>query len=307
MFTEAYYWDQNDETRASRSGSGGPRPAADHVPGQHVGAVTHYLKAVQAAGTDAAGPVMARMREMPVNDFMTRNGRVREDGRVMRDMYLLRAKRPQDSRGEWDLLEVVQTISADEAFRRSRKASARWSGVDGAAHPARPCRCAASRARADDRRRRRGSLDTRKHGRGRRLGRDDRRVTSSPSEVAWIQGPEFVAHANWQRLFRQEGLSGYPELEHRAADPDWFWGSLLRFFDVPFREPWVTLRDTGRGKPSMADPKAEAAGLAVELAEFGAKAAQAEASSRRCATRMSMSPPHRARRCIVSAAAPSTG
>ena len=63
-------------------------------------------------------------------------------------------------------------------------------------------------------------------------------MTSSPSEVAWIPGPEFVARANWQRLFRQEGLSGYPELEHRAADPDWFWGSLLRFFDVPFREPW---------------------------------------------------------------------
>ena len=81
------------------------------------GAVTHYLKAVQAAGTDAAEPVMAKMREMPVNDFMTTNGRVREDGRVIRDMYLMRAKRPQESRGEWDLLEVVRTIPGDQAFR----------------------------------------------------------------------------------------------------------------------------------------------------------------------------------------------
>jgi acetyl-CoA synthetase len=75
-------------------------------------------------------------------------------------------------------------------------------------------------------------------------------MTSSASDVAWAPDPEFVARANWQRLLRQEGLSGYAELERRAAaDPDWFWGALLRFFDVPFREPWVTLRDTGRGKP----------------------------------------------------------
>jgi branched-chain amino acid transport system substrate-binding protein len=118
VFTEAYYWDRNDDTRAfaERFRRIHGRPPTMFQASMW-GAVTHYLKAVQAAETDAAGAVMARMREMPVNDFMTRDGRIREDGRVMRDMYLLRAKRPQDSRGEWDLLEVVQTIPAEEAFR----------------------------------------------------------------------------------------------------------------------------------------------------------------------------------------------
>jgi branched-chain amino acid transport system substrate-binding protein len=118
MFTEAYYWDQNDGTRAyaERFARIHGRPPTMFQASMW-GAVTHYLKAVQAAGTDAAEPVMARMRETPINDFMTRNGRIREDGRVIRDMYLMRAKRPQEARGEWDLLEVVRTIPGEEAFR----------------------------------------------------------------------------------------------------------------------------------------------------------------------------------------------
>ncbi len=118
VFTEAYYWDQNDRTRAF-----GQRFARVHgrpptmFQASMWGAVTHYLKAVRAAGTDASEPVMAKMRETPIDDFMTSNGRIREDGRVIRDMYLMRAKRPQDARGDWDLLEVVQTIPGDQAFR----------------------------------------------------------------------------------------------------------------------------------------------------------------------------------------------
>ena len=81
------------------------------------GAAMHYLKAVKAAGTDEAKAVMTEMRKMPINDFMTKNGRIREDGRVMRDMYLLQAKTPAESKGEWDLMKVVATIPADEAFR----------------------------------------------------------------------------------------------------------------------------------------------------------------------------------------------
>jgi branched-chain amino acid transport system substrate-binding protein len=60
---------------------------------------------------------MARMREMPINDFMTKDGYIRPDGRVIRDMYLMRVKRPGQSRGEWDLLEVVQRIPGEETFR----------------------------------------------------------------------------------------------------------------------------------------------------------------------------------------------
>lgn len=118
VFTEAYYWDQNDETRAfaARFARVHGRPPTMFQASMW-GAVTHYLKAVRAAGTDAAPAVMAKMRETPVNDFMTRDGRVREDGRVVRDMYLMRAKRPSESRGEWDLLEVMKTIPGDQAFR----------------------------------------------------------------------------------------------------------------------------------------------------------------------------------------------
>ena len=118
VFTEAYYWDQNEGTRAfaARFARLHGRPPTMFQASMW-GAVTHYLKGVQAAGTDAAAPVMARMREMPINDFMTRNGRLREDGRVIRDMYLMRAKRPGEPRGEWDLLEVAETIPGNEAFR----------------------------------------------------------------------------------------------------------------------------------------------------------------------------------------------
>ena len=77
----------------------------------------HYLKAVKAAGTDDTKAVMTQMRTIPVNDFMTKNGSIREDGRMMRDMYLLQAKKPSESKGEWDLMNVIATIPADQAFR----------------------------------------------------------------------------------------------------------------------------------------------------------------------------------------------
>ena len=79
--------------------------------------MTHYLKSIQAAGTDNADAVMEKMRALPINDFMTKNGRLRPDGRVVREMFLLRVKRPEDSHGEWDLLEVADVIPGDEAFR----------------------------------------------------------------------------------------------------------------------------------------------------------------------------------------------
>ncbi len=118
VFTEAFYWDQNDQTRAfsARFQRIHGRPPTMFQASMW-GAVTHYLKAIQAAGTDASQPVMAKMRELPINDFMTTNGSLRADGRVIRDMYLMKAKQPSQARGEWDLLEVAQTIPGAEAFR----------------------------------------------------------------------------------------------------------------------------------------------------------------------------------------------
>jgi branched-chain amino acid transport system substrate-binding protein len=118
VFTEAYYWDQNEETRAfaARFQARHGRPPTMFQAGTW-SAVTHYLRAVQAAGTDAGPAVMERMRATPINDFMTRNGTIREDGRVMRDMYLMRALPPDRVQGEWGLLEVLATIPAERAFR----------------------------------------------------------------------------------------------------------------------------------------------------------------------------------------------
>ena len=60
---------------------------------------------------------MAKMREMPINDFMTKNGKLRLDGRVVRDMYLLEVKKPEQSHYPWDYVKVVETVPGDQAYR----------------------------------------------------------------------------------------------------------------------------------------------------------------------------------------------
>jgi len=119
MFTEAFYWDQNDETRAFSKRFAerhGGKPPTMFQAGIYSAAM-HYLKAVKEAGTDEAKTVVATMKKIPVNDFMTKNGSIRDDGRMMRDMYLMQAKKPSESKGEWDLMNVLATIPADQAFR----------------------------------------------------------------------------------------------------------------------------------------------------------------------------------------------
>ncbi len=118
LLTSAYYWDQNDETRAwARRFFPKIKRMPTMVQAGVYGPITHYLKAVQAAGTNDPDTVMAKMREIPINDFMTRNGRLRIDGRVMRDMYLFEVKTPAESKYPWDYLKLLQTIPAGEAFR----------------------------------------------------------------------------------------------------------------------------------------------------------------------------------------------
>ncbi len=118
MFVEAFYWDQNAETRkwSERFRALHGRPPTMLQAGIY-GAAMHYLKSVQAAGTDESDAVMAQMRKPKINDFMTKDGWIRQDGRVMRDMYLLQAKAPGEFKGEWDLLKVLATVPAEEAFR----------------------------------------------------------------------------------------------------------------------------------------------------------------------------------------------
>jgi branched-chain amino acid transport system substrate-binding protein len=87
-------------------------------------ATMHYLKAVQAAGTDDTDEVMKKMREMPVN-FFGHRGRLREDGRMVHDMYLFEVKRPEDSAEAWDYLKLRATVPAEQAFRPLEQSACR--------------------------------------------------------------------------------------------------------------------------------------------------------------------------------------
>ena len=118
LISSPFYYDMTPEARAytDRFTKAMGRPPSFIQAGTY-GAVMHYLKAVKAAGTDEAKAVMAQMKKMPINDFMTKNGVVRADGRVIRDMYLMEAKSPAESKGPWDLAKMVATVPGNEAFR----------------------------------------------------------------------------------------------------------------------------------------------------------------------------------------------
>jgi branched-chain amino acid transport system substrate-binding protein len=118
ILTEGFYWDLNDETRAF---SKRYLAKAGHMPTMIqagvYSAVTNYLKAIDATGSDAAKTVIAKMKATPINDFFARNGRIREDGRMVHDMYLVQVKTPAESKGEWDVYKILATIPGDQAYR----------------------------------------------------------------------------------------------------------------------------------------------------------------------------------------------
>jgi branched-chain amino acid transport system substrate-binding protein len=118
LMASPFYWDMNPEARTftDRFTKEMGRPPSFIQAGTY-GAVLHYLKAVKEAGTDEAKAVMAQMKKIPINDFMTKNGQVREDGRVIRDMYLMQVKTPEESKSAWDLAKIVATVPGNEAFR----------------------------------------------------------------------------------------------------------------------------------------------------------------------------------------------
>jgi branched-chain amino acid transport system substrate-binding protein len=118
LLSEAFYWDLNDESRAfsKRFQQRMGRPPSAAQAGVY-SSVTHYLKAVKAAGTTDSAAVMKIMKETPINDMFARNGRIREDGRMVHDMYLFEVKKPSESKGRWDDYKLVATIPAKEAFQ----------------------------------------------------------------------------------------------------------------------------------------------------------------------------------------------
>jgi len=115
--TTSFYWDLNDATRKwSKRFFEKHKKMPTMVHAGVYSAVTHYLEAVKAAGTDAADPVVAKMKATPVKDFFTKDGRIGPDGLHRHEAYLMRVKTPQESKYPWDYYQVVKEIPASEAF-----------------------------------------------------------------------------------------------------------------------------------------------------------------------------------------------
>jgi branched-chain amino acid transport system substrate-binding protein len=119
VITTGFYWDKDDETRAwskkFAEKHNGSMPTM--IQAGVYSSVMHYLKAVDAAKTDEAKAVVAKMKETPINDFFAKNGKIREDGRMVHDMMLAQVKTPEESKGPYDYYKILRVIPGDEAFR----------------------------------------------------------------------------------------------------------------------------------------------------------------------------------------------
>jgi branched-chain amino acid transport system substrate-binding protein len=118
VLTEGFYWDLDERTRAFSErfkAQHGAVPSA--IQAGIYSAVRHYLKAVAASKSDEAKGTIAKMRELPIEDEVVRNAKLREDGRMVHDFYAFQVKDPAQSKGDWDFYNLLATIPGDQAFR----------------------------------------------------------------------------------------------------------------------------------------------------------------------------------------------
>ena len=118
MLVEGFYWNRNDESRAwsERFFKERNRMPIMLQAGLY-SAITTYLKAVKETGTDDAKTVLEHMKKMEINDLFAKGGRIRADGRMVYDMYVLAVKKPAESKKPWDYLEIRDTISGKDAYQ----------------------------------------------------------------------------------------------------------------------------------------------------------------------------------------------
>jgi len=115
--TESFYWDRDDAARTwSKKFFERHKKMPTMVQAGDYSATMHYLNAIKAAGSDDTAKVMEKMRATPVNDFFAKNGKIREDGLHVHDVYLFQVKKPADSKQPWDYYNVVQTVPGEQAF-----------------------------------------------------------------------------------------------------------------------------------------------------------------------------------------------
>lgn len=118
LVTSPFVWSRTEETRAwSDRFFEKTKMRPNAIQAGVYSAVSHYLKAIQAANTDEAGKVIEQMRKLPVNDFFAKNGEVRKDGRMVHELYLAEVKNPSEASGDWDIFKVLRTIAGSETVR----------------------------------------------------------------------------------------------------------------------------------------------------------------------------------------------
>ncbi len=122
LFASPFYWDRNDETRAfaQRFHKKTGRMPSEYQAGDY-SAVMHYLKAAQQVGWADGKQVVAKMKEMPVNDFYAQKAYIREDGTLIHDLFLARVKKPSESKYPWDYAEIKSVIPGEQAFQELAK------------------------------------------------------------------------------------------------------------------------------------------------------------------------------------------
>ena len=120
--TEGWYWDTNAETRAwAKKFEERMKKKPNSNQASVYSATLHYLNAVKAAGTDDTAAVMKKMHDTPINDMFAKGGKIREDGRMIHDMYLYQVKTPAESKAPWDYYKLKGTVKGDDAFQSLEK------------------------------------------------------------------------------------------------------------------------------------------------------------------------------------------
>jgi branched-chain amino acid transport system substrate-binding protein len=123
-FATAFYWDRNNESRTwAKRFEAVMKKMPSMNQASVYSAVTQYLKAVEAAGTDDGLAVANQLKKMKINDMFSQNGYVREDGRMVHDMFLVQVKSPKESKGPWDYYKILDTISGDKVFQPLSKST----------------------------------------------------------------------------------------------------------------------------------------------------------------------------------------
>jgi len=118
VLSDAFYWDNDEETRAfPRRFYYKLKKMPNMLQAGVYSATMHYLQAVQAVGSTTSGPVMQKMRDVPIHDFFTRDGHIRADGLMVHDMYLFHVKAPAESKAPWDYYKRLTVILGNQAFQ----------------------------------------------------------------------------------------------------------------------------------------------------------------------------------------------